>query len=79
MEISKEAMARVRGLNELKVYYFFLEKSDNSGFFNVSKIDYVDLDEKFYVSKTRTVIALQGLITNSVIKRIKRGKYQILL
>ena len=79
MEISKEAIARVRGLNELKVYCFFSDKSDDSGFFTVDKVDYFDLDEKFYVSKTRTVIALQGLIVNGVIERIKRGKYKILL
>lgn len=79
MEISKEAISLIRGLNELRVYCFFLDKAGDSEFFEVCKVDFFDLDSQMYVTKTRAVVALQSLVSKGILQRIKKGHYKIIL
>jgi len=79
MEISKEAISLISGINELRVYCFFIDKSEDKQSFEVNKVDFFNLDSDCYVTKTRAVVALKSLVDKGLFKRLKRGYYKILI
>jgi predicted transcriptional regulator len=75
VEISQEVLSKLSGINEVKVYTFFSEKSINNHF-RAEKADWYDLMDIYSLGQTRAISSINSLIKKGIVTRLKKGYYK---